>query len=159
MSEILNLDWSNYFKYINNLIHLIKKNKLEDWPILAIARGGLIPATLISHALHNPDLQVIGMTSYEGKLQKKIIMTQEPKIDSNRYLIIDDLVDSGKTLNLVKYYLQEETCCVETKVAVLIDKYSINHTITNRPRADLFVTSIHPDVWIEFPYEVDDDKT
>lgn len=147
--KYLELDWEKYIGYVHLLTRKISMTNYRDWPILAIARGGLIPGVMISHILKNPNFQVIGISSYNDREQGPIRITQKPNIPS-RCLIVDDLIDSGKTMEVVKGYLKYHHKNCEFKVTVLIDKFDMTK---ENPRSDLFVVDIHPDTWIKFPYE------
>ena len=72
----IHLDWND----IDNLIGVIVEKVYTEYPnidsVHGIARGGLIPAVLLSHALDLPYSQTIGKDT----------------------LVIDDICDTGKTL-------------------------------------------------------------
>jgi len=71
------LSWND----INSLVDIVAERIISDYPkidsVHGIARGGLIPAVLISHKLDLPYVQAIGRNT----------------------LVVDDICDSGKTLS------------------------------------------------------------
>jgi xanthine phosphoribosyltransferase len=69
--------------------------------VVAVARGGMTLAHALSMALNVRNLQSIRIESYDDDCQRDTV-TIKGECDfgeSNRVLIVDDIVDSGKTLN------------------------------------------------------------
>ena len=82
-------------------------NELKQYPIdtiVAIARGGLTFGHFLSSLLDNRNIVSINAVSYEGtKRLETIKISNLPNLlDSNNILIVDDIVDSGRTMKLVK---------------------------------------------------------
>lgn len=79
--------------------------------IVAIARGGIIPARILSDLLEIEELSFIQMQFYtdiaktrQQPLLKQSLITQ---ITDKKVLLIDDITDSGKSLQLAKIHLTE----------------------------------------------------
>ena len=83
-----------------------EKGKFET--IVAITRGGMIPAMIIARELDIRLIDTICIKSYDHQetIKPKIIKLTNTKISKleKKILIIDDLVDSGRTLQIVKDY-------------------------------------------------------
>ena len=76
---------------------------IEEWKgIVAITRGGLVPAAIISRELDIHLVDTICISSYEWKDQGGINILKKVQGDGSGWLLIDDLVDTGKTLELVR---------------------------------------------------------
>ncbi|MDO5706311.1 MAG: xanthine phosphoribosyltransferase, partial [Paracoccus sp. (in: a-proteobacteria)] len=82
-----------------------------DWrAIVAITRGGLVPAMIVARELDIRTIETISIKSYRGHGagagQGDLIVLNQPDPelmgDGDRILVIDDLVDSGRTLELVR---------------------------------------------------------
>jgi xanthine phosphoribosyltransferase len=75
--------------------------------IIALARGGMIGAQLLAYGLDVRDVQLLRVASYDDDCQReKVSISGACDIEkSARILIVDDIVDSGKTLQAVKAYL------------------------------------------------------
>lgn len=87
--------------------------------IVALARGGMMGAQLLGYGL---DLRTIGLlrvASYDGDSQRETISIEgEPGVAAaRRILVVDDIVDSGLTLQAVKAYLRERYPQAEVKCA------------------------------------------
>jgi hypoxanthine phosphoribosyltransferase len=154
MEELYN--WDNFYKSCCQLTELIQANTQKQTPfrqydlIIGIARGGLIPACIISHQLYDIPVMSIGVSSYnKDKTTHSQIIYQDisPTLLTNKkVLVVDDLVDSGCTLKTIKdYYCLSTNAIIHT--AVLITKTKTKFL----PDFSLKTTS--HDIWITFPYE------
>jgi len=114
--------------------------------IIAISRGGLIPGVIISHILNVP-ITPINYSSLQGKGEYKQHDNVLPNIKEPLLLIIDDIADSGKTLNeIVTHYNYTEHKVVRT--AILF--FKVGSIIT----PDYYWQTIPADApWIVFPWE------
>lgn len=115
--------------------------------IIGIARGGLVPAVHISHCLHTPMLP-ISYSAQNGNGDNKNHHNTLPIIKGKRLLIVDDICDSGHTLQeLVEYYSKDN----DVKTAVCYYKY-VNEVHT----PDYYGYGIDDDFgWVVFPWEQD----
>lgn len=154
--EIKKISWTEYYLMVNKLIQKVKKD-YNDYQILAISRGGLIPATLISYQT-NQKIDVMNVFSYSNaKKQQDVIIKPfyiyEKEIPQ-KILIVDDLVDSGNTLFAVYRLLSKiistqnfELKNFDIETIVLIDK----HESIIKP--SFSALQLKKSTWIEFPYE------
>ncbi len=119
--------------------------------IVAITRGGMAPAMIIARELDVRTVDTISVISYHSgggkadqRREAKVLKSPDSKImgDGTGILIIDDLVDSGKTLELVR------------------DLYPNAHFATvyakpeGEPQVDTFITGVSQDTWIFFPWDM-----
>ena len=119
---------------------------LGSWEgIVAVARGGLVPAALVARALGIRRVETVAVASYEGTRHGTPDLIKKPDAagDGGGWLIVDDLVDTGTTMLLVKSLLPK------ARVAVLYAKPA------GRALADHFVREFPQDCWIDFPWEMD----
>ncbi len=121
---------------------LLEKRKWDR--IIAIARGGLVPAAIIARELEIHLVDTICVSSYtirtqgEPAILKKAISFEG---DPRDCLIIDDLVDTGKTAHVVRQMFPE--ACFATVYA----------KPDGRPLVDTFITEVSQDTWILFPWD------
>ncbi len=126
-SEIKILSWNFYLQSIDLLIDKIKKSKKKFDYVYGIPRGGLIPATIISHQLEIPMIDSYNLdTMY--LFEKNI-------------LLLDDIIDTSKTIKELKETYNELNLIVAT-----IYKHKNSPIIP-----DFYV--YENDCWISFPYE------
>jgi xanthine phosphoribosyltransferase len=106
--------------------------------IVAIARGGMTVGHALSMALDIRNLQSIRCESYDGNTQRETLtlMGECDFTKSKRVLIVDDIVDSGKTLHFLLPLMQKRhptllfaSASIFTKPTALIQpEYSLHET-------------------------------
>ncbi|GAN88370.1 xanthine phosphoribosyltransferase [Komagataeibacter intermedius] len=111
--------------------------------IVAITRGGMIPAAIIARELDCRLIDTISVVTYdEEKMgESNVVKKADAAGDGDGFLIIDDLVDSGVTAQLVRKMLPKAYfACLYAKPAGL-------------PVTDMFVVEVPQDTWILFPWD------
>jgi len=118
--------------------------EMQPWKgIVAITRGGLVPASIIARELEIRLVDTVCISSYDYQQQAQASVLKSPTIDSNGLLLIDDLVDTGQTARIVKDLLPEaHFATVYAKPA-------------GRPLVDTFITEVSQDTWILFPWDTE----
>jgi len=118
--------------------------EMQPWTgIVAITRGGLVPASIIARELEIRLVDTVCISSYDYQQQGKISVLKSPVIDRSGLLLIDDLVDTGQTARVVKDLLPEaHFATVYAKPA-------------GRPLVDTFITEVSQDTWILFPWDAE----
>ncbi|MGB0635673.1 MAG: xanthine phosphoribosyltransferase [Paracoccaceae bacterium] len=114
--------------------------------IVAITRGGMAPAMIVARELDIRIVETISIKSYDHQSQSDAQILKEPSNtlmkDGEGIIIIDDLVDSGKTLDVVrKSYPKAHYATVYAKAK-------------GRPLVDTFITEVSQDTWIFFPWDM-----
>jgi xanthine phosphoribosyltransferase len=118
-----------------------------DWKaVVAITRGGMAPAMIVARELGIRTVDTISVKSYDHQAQSELTVLKAPDAaitgDGTGILVIDDLVDSGKTLELVrKLYPKAHFATVYAKPK-------------GRPMVDTFITEVSQDTWIFFPWDM-----
>lgn len=110
--------------------------------ILAVTRGGLVPAAILSRALDIRLVDTICISSYDDRrLGDPQILKGVPG-DGDGWLVVDDLVDTGTTLRIVKELWPK------AHFATLYAKPQ------GQPLVDSFVSVFAQSTWISFPWEL-----
>ena len=114
--------------------------------IVAITRGGMAPAMIIARELDVRTVDTISIKSYDHQSQSDAVVLKSPDVDmmgdGTGILIIDDLVDTGKTLDVVKnLYPNAHIATVYAKPM-------------GRPMVNTFITEVSQDTWIFFPWDM-----
>ena len=114
--------------------------------VVAITRGGLAPAMIIARELDIRMVDTISVKSYnhQAQTEAKVLKAPQPEImgDGEGILVIDDLVDTGKTLELVRrLYPKAHFATVYAKPL-------------GRPMVDTYITEVSQDTWIFFPWDM-----
>ena len=117
--------------------------------IVAITRGGLVPAAIVARELNVRIIETVCIASYhdyKNQGEIKVMKGIGPEITSMRaagkgVLIVDDLVDTGKTARMVREILPA------AHFATVYAKPM------GRPLVDTFITEVSQDTWIYFPWD------
>ena len=135
------IDVDKFKEYSYNVYEQIKNNQYDG--IIAILNGGFYLADFLSKKM-NLQLYTINVKSYEGDIQKDIKLLSWNVLDSfnGKYLIVDDIYDTGNTIDFVKKFYSHN-CKVILDEAVLVSKNeSIKHGFFHKE-----------DDWIYFYWE------
>lgn len=134
----------------NYLVSQIEEAGIKPDVIIGLVRGGTLPATIISHALNIPMI-AIHYSAKDGAGDNKNHSNQLPNLSQYKtLLIVDDICDTGKTLNdIYKYYSVD----AQPK-HVLYSAVWYYKDIENGYVPDFFWYKIPQDCpWIIFPFE------
>ena len=118
--------------------------ELGPWRgIIAVTRGGLVPAAIVARELDIRLVDTVCIASYDERTQRAMQVLKGIPGDGDGYLIIDDLVDTGDTARTVREMLPKaHFATVYAKPA-------------GRPLVDTYVTEVSQDTWILFPWDVE----
>jgi xanthine phosphoribosyltransferase len=114
--------------------------------VVAITRGGLVPAAIVARELDIRVIDTISVKSYNHQNQSapKVIKAPQDSLmgDGTGILVVDDLVDTGKTLELVRrIYPKAHFATVYAKPK-------------GKPLVDTYITEVSQDTWIFFPWDM-----
>ena len=139
-----------YSEFLEDTKSLIQQCKSYDCDvILGISRGGLTLSHFMGEALNIRKVFALNSIHYEGtqKLDTCKIFNIPDLSQASKVLILDDIVDSGETMDAIFTVLKEKFPQVEFKLATLFYKKS---------------ASLQPDFsvkeapsWIDFFWEAD----
>lgn len=120
--------------------------------ILAIDRGGLIPAALVRRCFPHAKFKSVRTYAYQDrKFSGKVRIEQFnwTKLIGKKILVVDDIFDTGATIGMIFGKLSRIPNISYHAIAL----YSKPHAICYTGRTTSAVTLQH-DVWIRFPWEV-----
>jgi xanthine phosphoribosyltransferase len=116
--------------------------------VVAITRGGLVPAAIVARELGIRVIESVCVASYDYDKQGEIQVLKKvsPAIigadQGKGVLIVDDLVDTGATAKLVREMMPK------AHFATVYAKPQ------GRPLVDTFVTEVSQDTWIYLPWDM-----
>jgi xanthine phosphoribosyltransferase len=113
--------------------------------IVAITRGGLIPAAIVAREIECRLIETVSIVTYDEEVKGEPVITKPPTAagDGAGFLIIDDLVDTGATARLVRTLLpRAHFAAVYAKPA-------------GKALVDTFITEVSQDTWILFPWDTE----
>jgi len=115
--------------------------------VVGIARGGIPVAMVVSDHL-NVKIDFVNVKSYNDigkRVPPKILSTLTEKIEGKNVLLVDDLVDQGDTLTLMRGYLQEQKPRTLDSAVLFKKPWS-------KTQPDFFLEEV-PE-WVVFPFEL-----
>ncbi|MEM6622636.1 MAG: xanthine phosphoribosyltransferase [Pseudomonadota bacterium] len=114
--------------------------------VVAITRGGMVPACIIARELNIRLVDTISVKSYDHQSQAEASVLKAPDAaligDGTGVLVIDDLVDTGRTLEVVRTLMPQAhfaTIYAKPQGKLLVESY---------------VTEVSQDTWIFFPWDM-----
>ena len=116
--------------------------------VVAVTRGGLIPAAIIARELDLRLVESVSIQTYHGdtaQARTDPVVTKFPTAagDGTGFLVIDDLVDTGTTAKVVRALLPK------AHFAAVYAKPE------GKPLVDDYVTEVSQDTWILFPWDTE----
>ncbi len=117
---------------------------LGPWDtVVAITRGGLVPAAIIARELDIRMIDTICVSSYDHQSQSGIRVIKPVTATGKGILLVDDLVDTGRTAKLVREMVPG------AHFATVYAKPE------GKPMVDSYVTEVSQDTWIFFPWDTE----
>jgi len=113
--------------------------------IVAITRGGLIPAAIVARELDCRLIESVSVITYDEEAIGKPRVAKSPDAagDGTGWLVLDDLVDTGTTAKVVRGMLPR------AHFATIYAKPA------GRALVDSFITEVSQDTWILFPWDTE----
>lgn len=113
--------------------------------IVAITRGGLIPAAVVARELDCRMIETVSIVTYDEEMkgEPRVIKAPAAAGDGSGWLVVDDLVDTGTTARVVRGLLpRAHFATVYAKPA-------------GKPLVETFITEVSQDTWILFPWDTE----
>lgn len=149
--------WDQYIDLNEQLVWKVAKSGWNFDTILCLSRGGMRPGDFFSR-VYNMPLAILATSSYRearGTVQSSLDIADCITGVTNlkgKVLLVDDMVDSGKTIREVIAHLKVRYPAItEIRVAVLWYKA---HSIL---KPDWYVEYLEDNPWIHQPFECYDD--
>ena len=146
LQRYFSVNWEQFHRDSRVLAWRLLETKKKWERIIAVARGGLVPAAIIARELDIRYIDTICISSYTLKHQGEISIVKSItkfKDNGEKYLIIDDLVDTGKTGKAVRDMVPG---------AYFATVYA---KPDGQPMVDTYVTEVSQDTWVLFPWDTE----
>lgn len=152
------VSWKNIEEWVKVVIEKIEGDGYRPDIIIGLARGGLVPARLISDRMQLKDLYAVktehwGITATPDG-QARITQTLPIDISGKRVLVVDDITDTGQSLSLAVNHVKSLGPS-EMKSATLL------HILHSKYVPDYYANEVPEDkwTWFIFPWNVYEDLT
>ncbi|MBI3859726.1 MAG: phosphoribosyltransferase [Thaumarchaeota archaeon] len=147
MQEFRYISWAEYGILSEALAEKVRASGKSFDLVVGIARGGIPVAMVVSDQL-DARIDFINVKSYSGIAERgspKILSTLTETIRGKSVLLVDDLVDHGDTMQMVKKYLSDQSPGL-LQTAVLFKKP------WSKEEPDYYLEVV--DKWVVFPFEL-----
>lgn len=146
--------WEHFYELARELALNIHKSAYHPDVIVAISRGGCIPARILCDYLDVFDLDVIKIEHYHGVHKEKAALLRYPlsaDIQGRRVLLVDDVSDTGDSFAVAIQHLTEKSAPAALKTAALHHKSVSSYT------PDYYAELVQEWRWIIYPWAVIED--
>lgn len=130
------ISWLDIENGVNDLVVKILTKRKKYSAIIAINRGGNIPGTMLSYRLNIPLFiytpQKVEKFDWVSHIDKEV-------------LLIDEIIDGGKTMKKVVKILENYT--------IKINTCSLYYHPSSIFKPDFYHMKINDDIWLSFPWE------
>jgi xanthine phosphoribosyltransferase len=147
VEKAFHVSWDQFHRDARALAWRLSETTLFSG-MVAITRGGLVPAAIVARELDMRIIDTFCVASYAGETVQgeiKVLKSVSPEIsrgEGRGLLVVDDLADTGATVKIVRALLPR------AHIATVYAKP------LGRPLVDTFVTEVSQDTWIYFPWDL-----
>lgn len=143
MSHRYPVNWKEFYRTSQALAWRLKEN--NSWHgLIAITRGGLVPAAIMARELGIRKIDTISIVSYgedDKQTDLQVVKSCQVEDGGTGWLVVDDLVDTGETAKIVRQLLPNAHI-----TAIYAKPLGKSHV-------DTFMTEVSQNTWIVFPWE------
>lgn len=154
MFKCVQYSWDEVYALCRELAKKIKESKFKPDVIVAIARGGWIPARILADFLLIKELYSVKAEHWGivATVTGKAKITQPLTVDlsGRKVLVVDDVADTGETVEIVAKHVREKGA-KEVKTAVIDFKH------TSKFVPDYYAREMERWAWIVYPWSLYED--
>lgn len=148
------ISWERFHALARHLAFAIRLAPFHPDLIVAIGRGGYLPARIVSDYLDAFDLTDTKIEHYHGAHKERFARIHHPltaDVTGKRVLLVDDVSDSGDTFEVAVRHLCERGEPAELRTAVL------HHKLVSTFTPDFFSEVVREWRWIIYPWAIMED--
>lgn len=136
--EDLVYTWDEFFADAEKLAKLIAPQKPKS--LIVVTRGGMFLGGMLSEYLDIPIIETVSVESYADREKQLLKILKLADYNLPNPLIVDDIVDTGETLQHLteKYKAQTAVLFYKPKIATIKPDFYLHET----------------DKWVKFPWEI-----
>lgn len=154
------VSWSQVEKHTQEILRQLARDSWQPDYVVGLTRGGLVPANLISQYLDAPmECLKVSLRDDSSNPEHNLWMAEDAAAGQN-ILIVDDINDSGATLNWIKEDWQASVASADwndiwgrnVRVAVLYDN-EVSKSLLDISYSSVIINKASEDQWVVFPWE------
>lgn len=144
-----NVPFSRLITAAEKIAQQINSSAFQPDYLIGVATGGLYPLALLSKELQNKNILTITASSETVDGEKQVSISYYPNIDlaGKTILLIDDITDSGKTLQIISSLINDHYQAKEVKTATLGANMDNSQVLPD------FYALEEKGEWLKFPWE------
>ncbi len=154
MFKCVQYSWQEVYELCKELARKIKESGFKPDAIVAIARGGWVPARILADFLLVRELYSVKAEHWGivATVTGKAKITQPLMVDltGKNVLVVDDVADTGETVEIVAKHVREKNA-KEVKTAVIDFKH------TSKFVPDYYAREMERWAWIVYPWSIYED--
>ncbi|MEM7046527.1 MAG: xanthine phosphoribosyltransferase [Pseudomonadota bacterium] len=141
MDKNFPITWDELHRHVRALAWRLAE--LGPWVgIIAITRGGMVPAAILARELGVRLIDTVCVSSYDHQSKREPDVLKGVRGDGTGWLVVDDLVDTGATARVIRQMLPKaHFATVYAKPA-------------GKPLVDTYIMEVSQDTWIDFPWDI-----
>jgi hypoxanthine phosphoribosyltransferase len=149
--------WEMMMSQVQEILRQLQHSQWTPDYVVGLTRGGLVPANLVSQYLAVP-METLKVSLRDGEDCESNFWMPEDAVNGKKILIVDDINDSGATLNWIQQDWQNSDPGWDTiwgnnvRVAVLYDNEASDNKIDISYTAET-INKLEDPQWIVFPWE------
>ena len=147
--KFVKLSWKNVEDHCKCIADKINESKYKPDMLISLGRGGMVPTRIISDLISVKSVYIFGIRLYRGvniRNSRPTIENFNVSVEKKNILLIDDIIDSGMSVDAVLTKLYESKPA-SVKTATLLCKKQV----VRRP--SYYSAECENDDWIIFPWE------
>ncbi len=148
------ISWESFYRMSQRLARTIHTSWFRPDLIIAIGRGGYLPARILSDYLDVLDLASIKIEHYHAMHREENARIRYPlaaRVEGRRILLVDDVSDSGDTFDVAIRHIRQHGEPLELRTAVL------HHKIVSQFVPDYYAKEVKTWRWIIYPWAIIED--
>jgi hypoxanthine phosphoribosyltransferase len=148
------IGWEGFYRLARKLTQVIRASGFAPELMVAISRGGLVPARVLADQLNLFDLATLKIEHYQAMHKQTSARVRYPltaDVEGRRVLLVDDVSDTGDSLQLATDHLLERGRPALLRSAVL------HHKRVSSYQPDYFAETVVEWRWIIYPWAVVED--
>ncbi len=146
--------WKEIDELVSRLVRQMREAAFSPDLIVAIARGGFVPARLLADRLDVFDMDSMKIEHYRGVRKGPRARLRYPlaaEVAGRRVLVVDDVSDSGETFELALAHIRERGTPAALRTAAMHHKESSSY------RPDFHAGRLQSWSWLVYPWAMSED--
>lgn len=148
------VSWEAFHQLARGLALRIRDSGYRPDMVVAIARGGVIPARVLCDYLDIMEMACIRVEHYRARQkapQARVKYPLNASVDSLRILVVDDVSDTGDSFVAALEHIQQKGSPAEVRTCAL------QHKIVSKYVPDYYAQEITEWRWVTYPWAVVED--